>query len=610
MTPIFYIKDGNLSFVDKIILSGIELYLSYGDKVCLVGKNGSGKSSLMKIIENIYELDSGELYKEPGINIGYLKQDMKQIPDCSIYQLLMQNFKDIESNKYHADMILTNLQLDGSLNLKDCSGGQIRRAYLANSLVTKPKILLLDEPTNHLDIITINWLEEYLKSYHGALICISHDREFLANVTNKVWWIDRGTLRKSDRGFKYYDSWQEEVISAEEALIKKMNRKLEAEKGWLNTGVTARRKRNQKRLAGLYRLREELRAHQQKLTAAKASLTLKLSEKTKKTNFIIETENVSYAYPGNNRPTLFKDFSFKVKKGEKIGVIGPNGSGKSTLIKILIKELELQTGKVKHGTNLDITYFDQHRTNLNPEHTLQLTLCPNGGSHVEVNGRLIHVASYLKQFMFNPKLLQTKVATLSGGEANRLLLAKALIKPGNFLILDEPTNDLDMESLEILLEILADYDGTLLIVSHDRDFLNRLVTRTLVFTGDKIVDMYGGYDDYLKYYHKQPANKINNNQSNKSKVIKDNKVIKQSSGKLSYKYQRLLEVLPGEIAKLENEITRIESNLAKDGLYNNDPEEFSHLTKLLQQAQQELEEKYASWFEVESMQQELNRNKN
>ncbi len=609
MAPIFYIKDGNLSFADKIILSDIELYLSYGDKVCLVGKNGSGKSSLMKIIKNIYELDSGELYKEPGIKVGYLKQDMKQIPDCTIYELLMKNFSNPESNKYHADMILENLQIDGNLNLQDCSGGQIRRAYLADSLVTKPQILLLDEPTNHLDIITINWLEEYLKSYHGVLVCISHDREFLANVTNKVWWLDRGTLRKSDRGFKYYDSWQEEVIAAEEALIKKMNRKLDAEKGWLNTGVTARRKRNQKRLAGLYRLREELRVHQQKLTEAKASLTAKLSEKVKKTNFIIETENISYAYPGSNKPTLFKDFSFKVKKGEKIGVIGPNGSGKSTLIKILIKELELQTGKVKHGTNLDITYFDQHRSNLNPEHTLQLTLCPNGGSHVEVSGRLIHVASYIKQFMFDPKLLQIKVATLSGGEANRLLLAKALIKPGNFLILDEPTNDLDMESLEILLEILADYEGTLLVVSHDRDFLNRLVTRTLVFTGDKIIDMYGGYDDYLQYYQKKSVSKISNSQNNESKVTKDNKETKQPLGKLSYKYQRLLGILPGEIAKLEDKIAKIENELAEDGLYNKDPEAFNQLTNLLQQTQQELEEKYAGWLEVESMQQDLNKNK-
>jgi len=499
MTPIFYIKGGNLSFADKTVLSSLELYVYPGDKICLVGRNGSGKSSLMKVIAGEYELDSGELFKDPIANIGYLKQDVITETNYSIYEFVLEGVKNPEENRYLADIILEKLQINGDLKLKNCSGGQIRRAFLAKTLVDQPDILLLDEPTNHLDITVIEWLEEYVKSYSGAVVCISHDRAFQENTTNKVWWIDRAELRKSNKGFKHYDQWREEIIAEEEATLRKMTRKLEMEKDWLNTGVTARRKRNQKRLANLHKLRDSLRTHQAKLRDAKTKLQIELNQEAKKTQFIIEAENISFNYESKN---IFHNFSFKVKKGEKIGVIGPNGSGKSTLIKILTKDLTPIEGKVKHGANLEITYFDQYRTELNKDHTIKLTLCPNRGDQVFLKNQTMHVAGYLKNFMFDPRILNDKVSTLSGGEANRLLLAKALISPGNFLILDEPTNDLDTDSLEMLLEILAEYDGTLMIVSHDRDFLERLVTRTLVFTGDTIVDLYGGYEDYLKYYKK------------------------------------------------------------------------------------------------------------
>lgn len=598
MTPIFYIKEGNLGFADKIVLSDLELYISSGDRVCLVGKNGCGKSSLMKIIEGEYELDSGELFQDSTTTIGYLKQDMKSLPDCNIYNLVLSEFKDQESNKYHADIILEQLEIDGMLELKNCSGGQVRRAYLAKALVSRPDILLLDEPTNHLDIQAIEWLEEYIKLYDGAVVCISHDRTFQENITNKVWWIDRGILRKSTKGFKYYDEWREEIIASEEALLRKMNRKLEAEKGWLNTGVTARRKRNQKRLANLHRLRESLRTHQSHLHQAKARLQIELAGETNKTKFIIEAENISYSFPGKK---LFDNFAFKVKKGEKIGVIGPNGVGKSTLIRLLTKELEPTLGKVKHGVNIDITYFDQHRSDLNPQHSLKQTLCPEGGDQVFLKNSTMHVAGYLKRFMFDPKILDNKVATLSGGEANRLLLAKALINPGNFFILDEPTNDLDMDSLEMLLEILADYNGTLIIVSHDRDFLERLVTRTLVFTSDKIIDLYGGYDDYLKYYKKEQK------EPKKQKVKPTSISVEKTtnSKKLSYKYVRLLEVLPGEIEDLEKKIENTEKQLAEVDLYNSNIQKFNELTEMLLFFRTELEKKLERWVEVESMKEDL-----
>lgn len=598
MTPIFYIKDGNLSFADKTVLSSLELYVYPGDKICLVGRNGSGKSSLMKVMAGEYELDSGELFKDPLTKIGYLKQDVITKTNYSIYEFVLEGLKKPEENRYLADIILKKLQINGDLKLKNCSGGQIRRAFLAKTLVDQPDILLLDEPTNHLDITAIEWLEEYVKSYTGAIICISHDRAFQENTTNKVWWIDRANLRKSNKGFKHYDQWREEIITEEEATLRKMTRKLEMEKDWLNTGVTARRKRNQKRLANLHRLRDNLRIHQTKLRDAKTKLQIELTQEAKKSQFIIEAENISFNYESKN---IFHNFSFKVKKGEKIGVIGPNGSGKSTLIKILTKDLTPIEGKVKHGANLEITYFDQYRTELNKDHTIKLTLCPNGGDQVFLKNQTMHVAGYLKNFMFDPRILNDKVSTLSGGEANRLLLAKALISPGNFLILDEPTNDLDTDSLEMLLEILAEYDGTLMIVSHDRDFLERLVTRTLVFTGDTIVDLYGGYEDYLKYYKIDNTFNLKTDNKEKKKIDTVNLENFKKNTKLSYKYQRLLEILPKEIEEIENNIADLETKLMEADLYVKNPETFYDYSKKLEENKKLLDNKIHQWLEIENM---------
>ena len=599
MVPIFYIKEGNLSFADKKILSELELYVSRGDRICLVGRNGCGKSSLMKIIDGEYELDTGELFQDPAIKIGYLKQDMKLLPKGKIYDFVLSSFKDEhDNNKYQADIILKQLEIDGNAELENCSGGQIRRVCLAKALINSPDILLLDEPTNHLDILAIEWLEGYINNYNGAVICISHDRTFQENISNKIWWIDRGVLRKSSKGFKYYDQWREEIIESEEATLRKMNRKLEVEKGWLNAGVTGRRKRNQKRLANLHRLRESYKSHQSHLQSAKARLQIELAEEMQKTKFIIEAENISYNFPGKK---LFDNFTFKVKKSEKIGVIGPNGIGKSTFIKILIKDIEPELGKVKHGTNLEITYFDQYRSELNPTHSLKQTLCPTGGDQIFLKDRTMHVAGYLKQFMFDPKILEDKVSTLSGGEANRLLLAKALISPGNFLILDEPTNDLDMDSLEMLLEILADYTGTLIIVSHDRDFLERLVTRTLVFTGEEIVDLYGGYTDYLTYHKKD----VKVEKHVKKKIIENIPETAPKQQKLSYKYVRLLESLPLEIDQLEKKITELESELFEHDLYMLNNDKFNKLTDNLLKAKEELDQKMIEWLEVEAIKDNL-----
>ena len=591
-TPILYIKDGNLSFADKIILGEIEFYLYPGDKICLVGKNGCGKSSLMKVMMGEYELDGGALFKDTSSTVGYLKQDNVKTNAKTVLEYVMEGLVN-EEYKYKADIILKNLEIDGSAELKTLSGGQLRRASLGKSLIQSPDVLLLDEPTNHLDIKAIVWLESFIKEYKGAVICISHDRTFLTNVTNKIWWLDRSVLRKSNQGFKYFDTWQEEVIAYEEAQLKKLDKKLAEENLWLQQGVTARRKRNQGRLANLRSLRQEHQAHKTSVKTAKAKLQVELAESSSKSRFIIEAEHISFSYENKK---ILEDFTIRIKKGEKIGLIGPNGSGKSTLIKLLVGELQPENGKIRAGNNLEITYFDQHRLVLNIEESIIKTICPNGGDRVFLQNRDMHVASYLKQFLFDPKILHAKVSTLSGGERNRLLLAKTLIDPGNFLILDEPTNDLDMDTLELLLEILSEYTGTLLVVSHDRDFLDRLVTRTLVFTPEKeVIDFIGGYEDYQKFYQKEPE--VKPVQKASEKVERQ----KPSTPSLSYKYIHLQKTLPIEIEKLEKEIADLEIKMSDPNFYSREPVLFAKLSKSLEEKTLLLEQKMTEWIEVEEI---------
>jgi ATP-binding cassette subfamily F protein uup len=597
MTPIFYIKEGSLRFADKILLSDLEVYIYKKDKICLIGKNGCGKSSLMKVIASDYELDKGELFKNPSIKIGYLTQELPTNLNVTIYDFILNQFPDREHNKYKADILLENLQLDGNVSLLNCSGGQLRRANLAKILALEPDILLLDEPTNHLDIATILWLENFVKSYSGAIICISHDRAFLSNVTNKIWWLDNAVLRKSEQGFKYFDEWRELVTQQEELTLRKLHRKLDNEKDWLNAGVTARRKRNQKRLSNLQALREQFRQQKNKLLVSKQKIDNIDNIEVKKTQFIIEANSISLTF---EHKKIIDNFSFRVIKGEKIGLIGSNGAGKSTLIKLLTKQLEPQSGIVTHGKDLKISYFDQLRTDLDPTKTLQQIICPTGGDQVFLQNQTMHCAAYLKKFMFDPKILNNRVSTLSGGEASRLLLAKTLMNPGNLLILDEPTNDLDMDSLEILLDILTEYKGTLIIVSHDRDFLDKLVTRSLVFNSNKIIDLIGGYEDYQKLIlPKSPPKHIDKleNSTSKNSTSKP-KNTPATTKKLSYKHQRLLETIPIEIDKLEVMISSLELLLSDSNLYLSNPKKFTDYSNELKDCQDKLDELLNQWLEI------------
>ena len=471
---IFSIENGVLHFADKLIIQNLEIYLYLNNRICLIGRNGSGKSSLLKLIYGIYTLDAGKIYQSPEVKIAYLNQENQLPKDKTVSEIIYSHAKE----PYYGDMFIDHLQLDKNQYCGEISGGQQRRVALAAILSTQADILLLDEPTNHLDVGSIEWLEQYLKSYKGSVICVSHDRSFLNNITNKVWWLYNTILRKSDKGFESFETWQEEVLSAEERQLVKLNKQLSTEESWLHGGVTARRKRNQKRLSNLRFLKEDLRSKQKTTYQAKVK-SLELSLKlVKKSHFIIEAENISFGY---EKKILIKDFSLRVIKGEKIGIIGPNGCGKSTLIKVLLQLIPPFEGRVKQNENLNISYFDQNAP-LNLESTVAKLLCPGEGEFITLTKRSLHAASYIKQFMFDPRVLYDKVGTLSGGQRCRLSLAKILINPGNLLILDEPTNDLDMESLDMLLDILHEYTGTLLIVSHDRDFLDRLVTRSLVLT--------------------------------------------------------------------------------------------------------------------------------
>jgi ATP-binding cassette subfamily F protein uup len=523
--------------------------------------------------------------------VAYLDQDHGPIYSTNLYQFVLGNEAGIAD--YKADIIFSQLEIDGNWQLDKLSGGQLRRAGLAKVLVHHPDILLLDEPTNHLDIKLIEWLEGFVKEYNGTVVCISHDRSFLTNVTNKVWWLDAGVVRKSDRGFSYFEQWQEEVVEQAARQLQKLSKKVGTEDDWLTYGVTARRKRNQKRLADLIEMREKLRNNKAAHANSKHKIQASL-EDTKKSQFIIEAENIEFAYGAKK---LINSFSFKVKKGEKIGIVGPNGVGKSTLLKMLTKELEPSLGKVKHGSDLAISYLDQTRSALDMNSSIKENLCPGGGFYLEVGNKTLHIASYLKQFLFDPTLLDTKICVLSGGQLARLLIAKMLIDPGNLLILDEPTNDLDLDTIEILLEILFDYSGTAIIVSHDRDFLDRLVSRTLVFADNgKIIEVVGGYKDYINIYNnkvteQKKALKIKNSYENSCNLVKN---------KLSYNHQRELELLPQEIKTLESKICAIEELLSDETLFVRDNQKFNLLSQELVLCNSQLEEKINRWLELEN----------
>ena len=594
--PILILKDIKLTFGGTPLLEGAELIVSNHDKICLVGRNGSGKSTLLKIAAGIIEADSGDTFLQPGTTVRYLSQE----PDFSNYSTTLDYAEaglEGSDNKYRAAYLLEQLGLTGDEDPKNLSGGEIRRAALANVLAPEPDILLLDEPTNHLDIDAIEWLEGELKDIRSSLVIISHDRRFLEKLSQNTIWLSLGKTRRLNQGFKNYEAWRDDALEQEELNRHKLDRKIVREEHWLRYGVTARRKRNVRRLNDLYALKES-RRNQRSDTG---SVKMNASQSETSGKVIFEADGISKSYSGRS---IVKDFSTRVKRGDRIGFIGKNGVGKTTLLNLLTSKIEPDDGIMKIGSKLEMVSLDQKRESLNLKISLSDFLTGGNSNMVLVGTNQRHVVSYMKDFLFQPEQKNTDVSALSGGERGRLMLAKAFAKPSNLLVLDEPTNDLDLETLDLLQELIADYSGTVLLVSHDRDFIDRIVTSTLAPSDERQgiwVEYAGGYSDMLsqKNISKREYNQSSKNLKNQSQKIR------KKRDRMSFKDKHALETLPKKIEEARSKINSIKTKLAFPDFYSKDPEGFEGLAKSLSLKESKLSRLEDQWLKLELEREEL-----
>ena len=598
---ILSIKEAMVRFKDKPIFEDLNFNLHQKSRIALVGKNGSGKTTLMKMIAGEIELEEGERWLENKIEIGYLNQEFINLSNKNILQELVSTINDDEEKKFKIDIITEALNINLKSKLIDLSGGQLRKVGLAKALINEPDILLLDEPTNHLDLEVIEWLENYLNKYNGTIICVSHDRTFLSNVTNKVFWIDRGNLKISPKGFKFFDEWSQSLLEQEEKELRNRKQSLSVDIEWASKGVKARVKRNVRRLEQIKlmqkKLEEDESSYRRAISKIKVNSNIKFKDHAKS---ISEFFNVSKSFKTNSEEIkILENFNFKINKGDRIGILGGNGSGKTTFLKLLLKEEVPDKGTIKNFKNIEFSYFDQKRSDLFLKETIKKNMCPSGGDYINVMGKDRHVYGYLKEFQFDPKILNDYVSTLSGGQKNRLMLAKILANPKSCLILDEPTNDLDMDTLDLLEEILINYKGTLIIVSHDRDFLDQTVTRILAFQGDgKVIDCIGGYSDYLKLKKNSFKNK-NLIKHDLNKVKKDNQSKISNNNKLTYKLEHELSIIPSEIKKLETIISQMNNILSDADLYTKNIDKFLESSKTLEMSKKKLDELETRWLELD-----------
>ncbi|WP_029063588.1 ATP-binding cassette domain-containing protein [Labrenzia sp. DG1229] len=599
--PLLTLQDVQLTFGGTPLLTGAELSVSEGDRICLVGRNGSGKSTLLKIAAGQIEVDKGERFFQPGRTVRYLPQD----PDLSTYASTLDYVNEgltEGDDPYRGAYLLDVLGLSGDEKPETLSGGEARRAALARTLAPEPDILLLDEPTNHLDLPAIEWLEEELKSLKSALVLISHDRRFLENLSRATVWIDRGISRRLDKGFAHFEAWRDVVFEQEETDQHKLAQKIKREEHWMTYGVTARRKRNMRRVRELADLRKQKREHRGPQGTAK----LNASEAEASGKLVIEAKGLCKTY---GERTIVRDFSTRIQRGDRIGFVGPNGAGKTTLLKMLTGELVPDAGTNRLGTNLEMVTLDQKREKLDLNDTLVSVLTGGRGDMVVVGDETKHVMSYMKDFLFSPEQARTPVSVLSGGERARAMLARALANKSNMMVLDEPTNDLDLETLDLLQELLADYPGTALIVSHDRDFLDRVATSVIVSEDDGLWREYaGGYTDMLaqrgagvaaRNVHKTaPAKREKQNHSSGSAESPKTKA------KLSFTQQHLLKTLPDTIEQLEAKLVELQSDMNDPQLYTKNPNKFSELSQKITDLTSAKDEAEEQWLELEILAEE------
>ena len=591
MPPLLVLRSASLGFGRKRLFDQLDVALGKGERVCLIGRNGTGKSTLMKVLAGMVELDAGERFLQPRTVVAYLPQEPDFAGHATAGAFVAAALpKSVHAAlaRVQAETALAKVGIEPSQATSPLSGGEARKISLAAALVTEPEVLLLDEPTNHLDIASIEWLEHELAAFPGALVIISHDRRLLTNISAVTWWLDRGKIRTHDKGFGDFENWSEQVLAEEEANLYRLQKRIESEEHWLHRGVTARRKRNMGRLRRL----QDLRTQKRTWVGRTGSVDLRMDAGQSSGTLVIEAKHVVKRF---GERVIVQDFSSRILKGDRIGLIGANGAGKTTLLKMLTEELAPDSGTVRLGTNLTVARFDQTRAALDPDATPWTTLCPEGGDQVEVLGRWQHVVGYLRAFLFEEEQARTPIRVLSGGERNRLLLAKILAAPSNLLVLDEPTNDLDMDTLDLLQETLDGYGGTVLVVSHDRDFLDRVATSTIVFEEDgKVGEYAGGYSDWLMQRAPPPEPGKNAPSASKPKALRPQRSVES-------KLLRELERLPGKIEAATREIAQIEARLGAPDFYSNDPDGFAAGTARLEVQRAEVARLEERWLELETL---------
>ncbi|ENM7919902.1 ABC transporter ATP-binding protein [Vibrio parahaemolyticus] len=633
------IHNAQLAFGDHPLLDRAEFALQENERVCLVGRNGAGKSTLMKVLAGDILLDDGKIQITQDVVVSRLEQDPPRNQKGTVYEYVSGGLAEIgEQLKIYHDLldlvaqdpsekninrlakiqdqldhsnawrfddrvknVLSALKLSPDTLLRDLSGGWQRKAALARALVCDPDVLLLDEPTNHLDVTTIEWLESFLKDFKGSIIFISHDRAFIKSMATRIVDLDRGQLSSFPGDYDNYLLEKEEMLRVEDMQNAEFDKKLAQEEVWIRQGIKARRTRNEGRVRALKKLREERRDRRE----VQGKVNLNIDDASRSGKIVFEAENVSFAYDGKQ---IVDNFSFNIMRGDRIALIGPNGCGKSTVLKLLLGQLEAQSGRLHCGTKLEVAYFDQYREILDPEKTVIDNLA-DGKQEVMVGGRQRHALSYLQDFLFAPKRARTPVKALSGGEKNRLLLARILLKPNNLLILDEPTNDLDIETLELLEEMLANYQGTLLLVSHDREFVDNTVTTSWIFEGNGVIEEFvGGYHDAKQQRDQALAVRFSTEKpAKKEKVVEETPKTtqpKNNSKKLSYKLQRELEALPAKLEQLESDIETLQEQVNDPEFFAKPVEQTQPVLEQLAAVEQELEIAFERWEELEAMQQD------